>query len=249
MSVAYLLIAHGSRDRRSQVAFAALAERIKPRLPGTHRYEKGNYTVHVGTAYLELSDQPLHQQIVQFVAALSAEAPLDEVHLLPLFLLPGVHVRDDIPAEVTQASTLITTPCSLHLHNYLGAHPGFVPLLRRLFNPAIAAQRILLAHGSRRPGGNRPIESTASRLQARPAYWAVEPFLSQQVNQIVAQGHREIIIQPYFLFPGGITNAITTEVDLLRQHFRNVQIHQGTPFSEAPEFVTLVVDWLQQRQM
>lgn len=242
MSVAYLLIAHGSRDRRSKAAFAALAEKLKPRLAGGR-----NDRIHIHTAYLELSDQPLHQQIVQLVTTLSAAAPLDELHLLPLFLLPGVHVRDDIPAEAAQASTLLTDHCSLYLHDYLGAHQGFVPLLRRLLNPAIAAPKILLAHGSRRPGGNAPIEEMASRLQASPAYWAVEPFLSQQVSQIASQGHHEMVIQPYFLFPGGITNAIATELALLQQRFNTVQIHKGQPLSEAPEFVTLVVDWLRQR--
>ncbi|MGB0564813.1 MAG: sirohydrochlorin chelatase, partial [Spirulinaceae cyanobacterium] len=171
MSVAYLLIAHGSRDRRSQSAFAALAQRLKPRL-GVATSEAPL----IGIANLELTVQPLHQQIVKFVHEVSAtQDNVQDIYLFPLFLLPGMHVQEDIPAEVTQATTLLTTDCRLHLGAYLGAQPGFVPLLRRLFGQLPASQRLLLAHGSRRFGGNAPIEAIARRLDAAPAYWAIAP--------------------------------------------------------------------------
>ncbi|NEO84826.1 MAG: sirohydrochlorin chelatase [Spirulina sp. SIO3F2] len=239
MSAAYLLIAHGSRDRRSQEAFAALARQLTTRLSVMM-----SQSVLVGTAYLELSSQPLHQQIVQFAHHAVAESTSTELHLLPLFLLPGMHVRDDIPVEVTQARTLLTIDCQLHLKNYLGAQAGFVPLLRRLLSRLPASQRILMAHGSRRFGGNAPIEAMAGRLQALPSYWAIAPTLSTQIKQLVSQGHQDIAIQPYFLFPGGITTAIADEVALLQQQFEETQLHLGYPLSEAPEFIALVLDWL-----
>lgn len=239
MSAAYLLIAHGSRDRRSQAAFAALAQQLTPRL----RSATPQFAA-VGTAYLELSRQPLHQQIIQFANRTVAESAITELYLLPLFLLPGMHVRDDIPVEVTQAKTLLTIDCQLHLRNYLGAHAGLVPLLRRLLGRLPASQRILMAHGSRRFGGNAPIEAMASRLQATPGYWAIAPSLATQVQALVRQGHPDIAIQPYFLFPGGITTAIADEVALLQQQFEHTQLHVGQPLSEAPEFITLVLDWL-----
>lgn len=239
MSAAYLLIAHGSRDRRSQEAFAALARQLNVRLSAMT-----SQPVPVGTAYLELSNQPLHQQVVQFAHHTVAESASTEIHLLPLFLLPGMHVRDDIPLEVTQASTLLTTDCQLYLKNYLGAQAGFVPLIRRLLSRLPASQRILMAHGSRRFGGNAPIEAIASRLQALPSYWAIAPTLSTQIKQLIDQGHQEIAIQPYFLFPGGITTAIADEVALLQQQFEGTQLYLGQSLSEAPEFIALVLDWL-----
>ncbi|NEP61366.1 MAG: sirohydrochlorin chelatase, partial [Symploca sp. SIO2G7] len=56
----------------------------------------------VGTATLELAPSPLHEQIQQF-ANLALRVGCQEVQLLPLFLLPGVHVMEDIPAEAAQA--------------------------------------------------------------------------------------------------------------------------------------------------
>lgn len=239
MSAAYLLIAHGSRDRRSLAAFAALAQQLTPRLRSVVPHAAA-----VGTACLELSRQPLHQQIIQFAHRTVAESAVTELYLLPLFLLPGMHVRDDIPVEVTQAKTLLTIDCQLHLRNYLGAHAGLVPLLRRLLARLPASQRILIAHGSRRFGGNAPVEVMANRLQATPSYWAIAPSLATQIQSLLSDGHQDIAIQPYFLFPGGITTAIAEEVALLQQDYGETQLHVGQPLSEAPEFITLVLDWL-----
>ncbi|MEM8639627.1 MAG: CbiX/SirB N-terminal domain-containing protein [Cyanobacteria bacterium P01_G01_bin.54] len=253
MSVAYLLIAHGSRDRRSQSAFAALVEQLKP-----HLHAATAELPTIGIAALELSVQPLHQQIVQFVhqaatqqtishptLVTTVDGPLSDLYLFPLFLLPGMHVREDIPAEVAQAGTLLTTDCRLHLCPYLGGQPGFVPLLRRLFSQLPASQRLLLAHGSRRFGGNAPIEAIAGRLNATPAYWAIAPSLAEQVSQLTAQGHQQLAIQPYFLFPGGITTAIEDEVNWLQKQFDTAQFQLGRPLCDAPEFIALVLDWLQ----
>jgi len=59
----------------------------------------------IGTACLELSPVPLHEQIKEFgVGALAGGYNCFQV--VPLFLLPGVHVIEDIPTEVAIANKL-----------------------------------------------------------------------------------------------------------------------------------------------
>jgi hypothetical protein len=60
----------------------------------------------VGTATLELADTPLHEQICEFASVALADG-CKQVQLLPIFLLPGVHVREDIPTEVALAQKSI----------------------------------------------------------------------------------------------------------------------------------------------
>src|SRR5512146_3174245 len=104
---AYLLVAHGSRDPRPQIALEALGQRVQkaltqatPTLVAVPSSMAAQPNAHlVQTACLELQPQPLHQQIQEFAEqAIAAHIPTLEI--MPLFLLPGVHVMDDIPGEV-----------------------------------------------------------------------------------------------------------------------------------------------------
>lgn len=192
----------------------------------------------VDTAALELASSPLHQQIQQ-VAERAKASGYSQLQVLPLFLLPGVHVMEDIPAEVAIAQQHLGESFYLKLRPFLGKHPQLPELLKG-FDPQVAL--ILLAHGSRRLGGNQPVEAIAAQLSALPAYWSVPPSLETQVSRLIQQGHSHISIQPYFLFEGGITDAIAQTVQQLRQQFPAVQLHLASPFGTTPELARLIVD-------
>jgi sirohydrochlorin cobaltochelatase len=207
--VACLLVSHGSRDPRPALAAAALTEQITQLAP--HLWVK--------PAVLECSPLPLHQQIEAFAQVAIAQH-CTHLFLLPLFLLPGVHVMEDIPAEVAIAQSHLPqiqlTPLP---------HLGTDPNLYQLLEPAPSSSRILLSHGSRRTGGNAPVEAIATRLDALAAYWSVAPSLSTQVAELVRQGSTEITILPYFLFEGGITDAIAQTVQQLSITYPAVRLH------------------------
>lgn len=238
MSSAYLLVSHGSRDPRPEIAMQQLAQLV------CHK-RQSNQEKLVGTAYLELNQKPLHQQIRQF-AQKALSLGCKYLKIIPLFLLSGVHVMQDIPAEVALAQQALGHNIIIYLQPYLGTHPD----LRRLIAQQIAAKNsaawILLAHGSRRPNALKSVAAMAGSLGAVTAYWAVPPSLESQVKELIAAGNREIAILPYFLFAGGITDAIAESVQALKLQFSVVNFHLAQPLGASPEIAALIWDLIDQ---
>lgn len=195
----------------------------------------------VGTAVLELAPLPLYEQIQHF-AQQALAAGCIQLQLLPLFLLPGVHVMEDIPQEVALASASLGHAIVMNLQPHVGVHPGLVSLLANQLATVDAKAKILLAHGSRRPGANEPVEVMAEQLGAAAAYWSVTPTIEEQVTALVGAGYEEIGILPYFLFTGGITDAIAQRVAELQQQFPQVQLSLGEPIGATAKLAELIVD-------
>jgi sirohydrochlorin cobaltochelatase len=193
----------------------------------------------VATAQLELADRPLHLQIIDF-ARTCLQQEIDRVVILPLFLLPGVHVMDDIPAEVAIAEGELAG-CKITVAPFLGVCPNLIDLFaqNRLQLPD---RSIILAHGSRRQGGNAIVEQLADKLDLEPAYWSIEPSLTDLVTELVSTDPsvQAIGILPYFLFSGGITDAIAELVAKLREQFPQVRIILGDPIGSNPALVNTI---------
>lgn len=250
MSSAYLLVSHGSRDPRPQVAMerlASLLSKSQTCVPiMTHAQERWGagenhqLPITVGTAYLELSPVPLHMQITEF-ADRAVKSGYNRLQIVPLFLLPGMHVMKDIPAEVDLAQKILGQ-LQLEVRPYLGNHPGIVRLLATGIASTKAEARILLAHGSRRAGATQPVEAIAHRVGALSAYWAVAPSLSSRVQELVGAGYRQIGIIPYFLFAGGITDAIAVAVEQMQGQFSSVKLDLAEPLGASQELADLIWD-------
>lgn len=198
----------------------------------------------VGTATLELADTALHEQIQQF-ASTAVAGGCNQIQLLPLFLLPGVHVREDIPAEVALAQQDLGEAVLLNLRSHVGAHPGLGRLLASQWSGVDTDAKILLSHGSRRVGGNQPVEAVAQELGAVAAYWSVSPTLEEQIQVLVARGHKRIGILPYFLFPGGITDAIAQKLDILQTEFPTIKLTLSEPIGTSDILANLIVDLIE----
>ena len=189
----------------------------------------------VGTAQLELAAKPLHAQISDF-ARQCTEIGIGQIVVLPLFLIPGVHVMEDIPAEVILATTKIGDLVKLVVLPFLGENPNFANLFEAN-GSSVPGQSIILAHGSRKAGGNAIVEQLAHRLDLAAAYWSVAPSLADTVAKLVTTGGTEIGILPYFLFAGGITDAIEKLVSELSAQYPQVQLRLGEPIGNSPELV------------
>jgi sirohydrochlorin cobaltochelatase len=229
LSFAYLLVSHGSRDPRPQIAVTQLAQQLSQWL----QKSSPSQNIHVGTAQLELGEKPLHVQILEFARSCGGQ----KVVICPLFLLPGVHVMEDIPAEVAIAKgegglEVVVMP-------FLGAGGDLADMFaqQRLTMPD---RSILLAHGSRRDLGNHPVEQLAVKLGLMNAYWSIEPSLSDRAIEYIEAGATEIGILLYFLFAGGITDAIGKSVEELRQLFPHIKFSLGEPIGERPELVSTI---------
>ncbi|MEA5597564.1 sirohydrochlorin chelatase [Rivularia sp. UHCC 0363] len=240
MSSAYLLVSHGSRDPRPEVAMEELARNLQNKLASN---DKTQYAFNVGTAYLELHPQPLHEQIVDFSRKAIADG-CRHLKIIPLFLLPGIHVTEDIPQEVELAKKTLGEDIAIELQPYLGSHCGLQKLLtRKITDPSVG--RIIVAHGSRRVEANTSIEETAISANAVAAYWAVSPSLKDIVAQLVADGKQKIAIIPYFLFPGGITDAIAESIQDLKLLFPRVNFQLYEPLGGNGELIDLIGELMQ----
>jgi sirohydrochlorin cobaltochelatase len=235
LSNAYLLVSHGSRDPRPQIEIDRLADRLQLHLETTAPTKS---PILVGTAQLELATKPLHAQISDF-ACRCTEIGISQIVILPLFLIPGVHVMEDIPAEVILATDKIGDLVKLVVLPFLGENPNFANLFEAN-GSSVTGQSIILAHGSRKTGGNAIVEQLANRLDLTAAYWSVAPNLADTVAQLIATGATEIGILPYFLFAGGITDAIEKLVLELRAQYPQVQLRLGEPIGNSPELVDTI---------
>lgn len=277
MSSAYLLVSHGSRDPRPQLAMEQLVKLIYQRFTGrtsfptgaspnlltetasqVHARNSDSHTLKhssstafptglvpwvqepiVGIACLELSAEPLHEQIRKF----GEVAGFNRIQVVPLFLLPGVHVSEDIPAEVAIAQQV--GQVKIDLRPYLGTHPDLSRLLANSMSAITADAWILLAHGSRRPGSKQTVEALATQLGAVSAYWAVPPKLESQVKALVSAGYQQIGILPYFLFAGGITDAIASAVEQLKIQLPAAKLHLAEPIGASAELADLIWDLIE----
>ena len=269
----YFLVSHGSRDPRPNLELNRLAELLSRQIPLSKYFRKHNKILKspvISTGVLELGSKSLHEQIEDFWEY-TRSLDITQMQIIPLFLLPGVHVREDIPAEIeifqerVRASALpktvlqqqksnlklenkleINTPVKIHLSPYIGSHPKMASLLGSKITSVSADAWVLISHGSRRSGGNEVVEkishSLASSCQVLvcTAYWSVPPDLKSRVEILVKQGYREIGILPYFLFNGGITDAIADTVDRLSQIYPTIKFHLTTPLGSTEELAGLV---------
>ncbi|WP_310485723.1 sirohydrochlorin chelatase [Chamaesiphon sp. VAR_48_metabat_403] len=235
MSDAYLLVSHGSRDPRPQMAVASIARQLGEWLQQT---APDALPILVETAQLELAPTPLHVQIGDFADRCQNNGT-DRIVMLPLFLIPGVHVMEDIPAQVALADREIGNKVKLVVTAFLGDNPDFTNLFARN-RSTLPSRSIILAHGSRRAGSNQIVERLAHDLNLQAAYWSVSPSLAERVATAIAAGATEIGILPYFLFAGGITDAIAESIAQLREQYPQVKLILGEPSGNSPELVATI---------
>lgn len=110
---AVVLLDHGSREPEANAQLDALAALLAQRLPG-----RRIATAHLGVAPPALAD----------ALAACVQAGALEVVVLPCFIAPGRHVREDLPrlvAELARAHTAV----SIRLAAPLGAHPALADAL------------------------------------------------------------------------------------------------------------------------
>ncbi|CDN13666.1 Sirohydrochlorin cobaltochelatase [Richelia intracellularis] len=252
MSIAYLLVSHGSRDPRPQIEMQRLVRSVKMMVQSKFfnqcfKRKKGGMGVAaatisdicIGTATLELSSQSLEEQITLF-ASQASDRGCDHIKILPLFLLPGVHVMEDIPREVSQAQLLLGRRMKLELQPYLGATLDMKWLVARQMASTQVDKWILLAHGSRRPGALQSIEAIANHVGAVSAYWCMNPSWEEIVKKLADGGCKRIVILPYFLFPGGITDAIARSIEDVKLQFAGVNLHLAQPLAASADLPDLI---------
>jgi sirohydrochlorin cobaltochelatase len=100
-----LLFAHGARDPAWARPFEIVTERLRAARPDTP----------LAMAYLELMSPDMEQAAAQLAAA-----GCTRVHVLPLFLGTGGHVRRDVPVLLARLRELHGDAIEWQLHPPLG---------------------------------------------------------------------------------------------------------------------------------
>lgn len=107
MTEGLLLFAHGARDPAWSRPFEAVAERLRAARPGTP----------VALAYLEFMSPGMEEAAAQLAAG-----GCTRVHVLPLFLGTGGHVRRDVPLLLDRLRARHGDAVEWLLHAPLGEH-------------------------------------------------------------------------------------------------------------------------------
>ncbi len=246
LQATHVLITHGSRHPRSQEAAETLRQQISDYL-NPDRSAQNAITHQVKHAILEGAAIPLHEQIVNCAIQARSQG-MDRLQLLPLFLLPGVHVMEDLPQEVAIAQQQLadrdpsfkisTLP---YLGHQLQQHPED---LEQGWGTDTTRAKILLSHGSRRPDSLGVSETFAEAIGAVPAYWSIEPSLTQTVENLFTEGYEEIQVLLYFLFSGGITDAIEASIADLKRTYPNLKLTCESTLDQISEFPQFIAHLL-----
>lgn len=216
-ATALFFVTHGSSDPRSWLGLQDLVA-----------IARSQSNLYISGGCLEGQPLTLAQQLEKFAHEIIAHG-ISAIAVLPLLLLEGVHVSEDIPAEVAIAQSKFQDRLRFQTIAHLGTHSQIPDLLLQQFEKYTDApsqerpSRILVSHGSRRAEANHVVENLARSSQAIAAYWGIEPKIETQIEYLLAQNIYKINVLPYFLTEGGITEAIANK---LKPYSDRAQIQQ-----------------------
>lgn len=205
MTDALLLVGHGSRDPEGVAQYRAFARAVAAQL---------DITVH--PCFLELADPPIAVALRRAV-----EEGARRVIVLPLFLGPAGHQKNDVPTLLNWARA--TWPEVTFAYGApLGPHARLVEALADRVRRAGATAPgsvppeetaiLVVGRGSRDPDSNSDVFKVARLLwEGRPYPWVEVAFYSltgprvaEGIERCVRLGARRVVVAPFLLFTGGI---------------------------------------------
>jgi sirohydrochlorin ferrochelatase len=197
-----VLTAHGSKDPRSAANARAVAARLRSMRP----------SLDVRLAFLELSAP-------NFIDVLTGLPDGRHAVVTPLLLASAYHARLDIPKQIARAGVL-----GIRQADVLGEDERLVTVLReRLTELQVSPLNhelgvLVVAIGSSNTAVNARTAQVASKLAAGTR-WAgatmafatgPKPSVAQAASQLRRRGARRLVIAPWFLAPGFITDRVWT---------------------------------------
>lgn len=192
-----VLTAHGSADPRSSAVTHAIAGRIR----------RLRADLDVRVAFCE-KNTPLLPEVL---GSLSSPAVV-----APLLLADAYHARVDIPAMIADSGAVVEQAA------VLGEDPALLTVLRhRLSEAGVAADDsdvgvLVVAVGSSNPVANARTEAVARMLRTGTRWTGVRvgfatgpaANLEEASMRLSATGARRIVIAPWFLAHGVITDRV-----------------------------------------
>ncbi|WP_137723680.1 sirohydrochlorin chelatase [Prescottella subtropica] len=200
-----IAVAHGSRDPRSARVVVAAVAAIRAQRPD----------LDVRLAFLDLT-APSVDRVVDAVAAEGHSAAV----VVPLLLGSAFHARVDLPGILAGARARHPR-LALVQADVLGGDPRLVGAVRDRVVAAGAAVDdpetgvVLAAVGSSHAAANRRVNRLTAVLSAGTRWstsacfaTAAQPSVGQAISSLHAQGARRVVIAPWFLAPGLLTDRL-----------------------------------------
>ncbi|MFC9435081.1 sirohydrochlorin chelatase [Nocardia sp. NPDC057030] len=201
---ALIAVAHGSRDPRSAATMAAVVGELAAGRPG----------IDVRLAFLDLN-APSVEQVVDAVAAQGHTRAV----VVPLLLGNAFHARVDLPGLLAAAHAR-HPQLQLTQADVLGADARLIGALRdRVLEATLGASSnpsgiAVAAVGSSSPAANARTAEVARRLAkltghlTEICFATTEPTLPQAISRLRARGADNILVAPWFLAPGLLTDRL-----------------------------------------
>ncbi|MFK9092041.1 sirohydrochlorin chelatase [Bacillus salipaludis] len=198
-----IYIAHGSRRDTANTKFIDFMQNVM---------QQSSATIQT-FAFLEHAEPSVAQAIETCI-----DQGANEITVVPVFLLPGIHADLDIPAELERFPDVI-----FHYGRPLGVNDIMVEILAdRLAAAGFGGLEdeavLLVVHGSKVPEAAVEFEKLALSLaekigsKVHRAFVTTPVFYHEMVRKLVGQ---KIFILPHFLFSGGYTVKMKRELDVV----------------------------------
>lgn len=195
---ALVITAHGSADPRSAATTSAVAGRIRRLRPW----------LDVRAAFLEQTTPSLADVLAETRDAV----------VVPFLLADAYHARTDIPAVIEDSGRPV------RMAGVLGEDPALLAVARhRLAGAGVSPDDeqlgvLVVAVGSSRPEANARTATVATALAAGTRWvgaevaFATGPYanLAESAAELRARGARRLVIAPWFLAHGRITDRVAT---------------------------------------
>jgi len=243
MKEVILLVGHGSRDDEGANEFREFAARVQAVIRDQGPVFSGKLVFplearEVRACFLELTDPPILDTISRCV-----EEGAERVIVMPLFLVPAGHMKNDVPSAIHLARARYPKVEFIY-----GPHLGLDARLLSVLDERLAEVEasapsrdrqetavLLVGRGSSDPDANGDVYKVARLLWEGRGFGWVEtcfvgitvPRVAEGIRRCIRLGARRIIVLPYFLFTGVLVRRIFRQAEAEQGRFPEVEILCG----------------------
>ncbi len=222
---AICLVGHGTRVKSGVNEFLTLSSKLKDREPERI----------VECGFLDLAKPTFEEAIAKCV-----QDGVNNLVVIPGLLISASHSKKDIPEKIVK---MIRKYPDLNIKygRPLGIHPKILKVCSErieiaesnsISNIARADTSLMtVAHGSNDPDINSTTAKVSQMLLKSMEYGEAEtsfiganqPLLSEALEASIKRGFKRIIVFPYFLFNGVLTQRIASIVDDIQKKYPEVE--------------------------
>lgn len=237
-----LVVGHGTRSASGVAEFNAFMNRLQRRQDAPYGAAAGGF--------IELSRPPLTEAVASLVGQ-----GHHELIALPLVLVAAGHGKGDIPAALAREQ--VRHPgMSYSYGRPLGPHPRLFEILEQRIETMLGdgdradTHVLLVGRGSTDPDANAEIAKVARLLWEGRGYASVEPaFISLAdpgvpagLDKLRRLGAGQIIVAPYFLFPGILPDRIVSQTNAFAAEHPFLSIEVAELIGDCDELAGVVIE-------